>query len=323
MIEDELLPSVSVIIPAKNEEEYIGRCLEAVSNLEYPKDKVDFFVIDNKSSDQTIQYARKFTAVEVLETEGTISAVRNLGGQQAKGEILAFLDADCIPDRKWLLNATKTLIEKDDVAVVGAVLKVEEKPDVPWIEKYWLEYLNTKFCAGLNYVSTISSFCFLVRRKAMNDVNWFNENLETCEDSDLGYRISQNGDKLVIDENIKTVHLRNAKTIRQFFLRQLWQGGSNLQNLFQHNFEWSELPSVIIPMAYLLLLIVSPITFFSDYDIFKYTITGLVIALPMVITIRSGISILDKRFPGFTLIWFLYLLGRGLGMIIKISSSSK
>lgn len=323
MIENELLPPVSVIIPAKNEEEYIERCLEAVSNLEYPEDKIDVIVVDNKSTDQTVECARKFTTVQILEKEGTISAVRNFGGQQAKGEILAFLDADCIPERKWLLKATKTLIEKNDVAVVGAVLEIENKPYVPWIEKYWLEYLNTKFCTGLNYVSTISSFCFLVRRKAMNDVNWFNESLETCEDSDLGYRISQNGNKLVIDENIKTVHLRNAKTIRQFFLRQLWQGGSNIQNFFGHAFEWKELPSVLIPFAYLLLLSLLPFILFSQFDMLKYTVIGMIVILPVVVTFRSGISISDKRCFGFALIWFLYFLGRGLGMIIKISSSSK
>lgn len=323
MIENELLPSVSVIIPAKNEEKYIGRCLEAVSNLEYPKDKIDVFVIDNKSTDKTVECARKFTTVRVLEKEGTISAVRNFGGQQAKGEILAFLDADCIPERKWLLKATKTLIEKNDVAVVGAVLEIENKPYVPWVEKYWLEYLNTKLCAGLNYVSTISSFCFLVRRKTMDAVNWFNENLETCEDSDLGYRISQNGNKLVIDENIKTVHLRNAKTTRQFFLRQLWQGGSNIKNFFEHDFEWKELPSVLIPLVYLLLLFLLPFTLFSQFDMLKYTVIGMIVILPVVVTFRSGISILDKRCFGFALIWFLYFLGRGLGMIIKISSSSK
>jgi len=44
MIENEFLPSVSVIIPAKNEEEFIERCLEAISNLEYPKDKINVFV---------------------------------------------------------------------------------------------------------------------------------------------------------------------------------------------------------------------------------------------------------------------------------------
>jgi len=316
-------PFISIIVPAKNEQKYISRCLESLDKLNYPKEKLEIIVVDNNSTDQTRDIASGHENSKLLVADGTISSVRNFGGKQAKGDLLAFLDSDCIPTTDWLLKAVSTLNKGAEIAVVGAVLELEDLKKSPWIETYWLNYLNLKFQKGINYVATISSFCFVVKKNVMEEVDWFNEDLATCEDSDLGYRISQAGYKLVINEDIKTVHLRNAKTSKEFFDRQLWQGGSNLKNFFQHDFEWSELPSVAVPFVYLVMLLLFVFAILSPYPAAKYYAFLVLAFLPVAITLRSDVKLTYKNVVGYSYIWFLYLLGRGLGMAIKIGRRSK
>lgn len=310
------LPSVTIVIPAKNEAKYITRCLACVAALDYPHDRLDICVVDNGSSDNTVTQASMFPGVRVLERTGNIGAVRNFGGKNTLGEVIAFLDADCLPDTQWLRRAIRRMTEQD-AAVVSAVLSPENS-DCPWIEKCWLSYLRARHTEGVNFVKTIYSFCFVVRRRVMEEVGWFNEDLVTCEDSDLGFRISQLGYRLIVDTDIQTVHLRNAKTAKQFFLRELWHGRSNFQNLFVHNFEWSELPSLLVPAGYLLLLAALPFVFvFGGF-------TLLTIGLAITVMVPLGIAV-SRRADGwgtsifaYAIIWFLYLTARGLGLFLKI-----
>lgn len=317
------LPSICVVIPAKNEEAFIGRCLTAVLQQEYPARLLEVIVVDNDSSDNTASMAKAFDGVNVLEVKGTISAARNFGARAGSGEVLAFLDADCTPESDWLQKAVATLRQLPKVAVVSAVLELENRRAAPWIEMYWLDYLNSKHREGLNYVATISSFCFLVSRECMESVGWFNESLATCEDSDLGYRIAHQGNKLVVDTAIKTVHLQNAKTVKQFFMRQLWQGGANLKNLVQHQFEFGEMPSILAPLLYLLALLCLPMLLFLQDKLYLVLALLVLLGLPLVVTLRSGVGLNLKSALGYHLLWGLYLAGRGLGMVVKVGGYKK
>jgi glycosyltransferase involved in cell wall biosynthesis len=92
-------PRISVIIPAYNEAKHIGATLDSVNQAidQYRKShghSVEVIVVDNNSADQTGAIAREFGAKVVWEGRNQISAARNAGAKAARGEILAFLDAD-------------------------------------------------------------------------------------------------------------------------------------------------------------------------------------------------------------------------------------
>src|SRR6267154_111138 len=99
---------ISVIIPALNEKAVIGQCLEALSCNRLPATDFEVIVVDNGSSDGTVETVRQFEApycLKIIHIEGVhISALRNRGAAEARGEILAFLDADCLAPPKWLTN---------------------------------------------------------------------------------------------------------------------------------------------------------------------------------------------------------------------------
>lgn len=310
-------PLVTIVIPAKNEERDIARCLKSINQLDYPQDKIEVIVVDNGSTDKTISLVKEFKKASLLNVEGYVGKVRNAGGKKAKGDIIAFLDADCLPPRNWLNKGVTILNSDKTLAIVGACLHLESE-NTPWIEKLWINYLNVNFAPGINYVDTISSFCFITTKELMNKVGWFNETLATCEDSDLGYRMSELGYKLCIDSTIKTIHLGNAKTLKAFFNRQLWQGGSNLKNVLTHSFSFKELPSILVPLVFIMQILTSLILFTTwhiDWALFSVLLTP---ALPVLITIKKRHNYSIRVLSGYFIIWSTYLLARGLGMFVKV-----
>lgn len=95
----DLPPRISVIIPAYNEEHYIGATLENVRQAiqEYERSHhapVEVIVVNNNSADRTEEIAKAHGARVVFEAKNQIAAARNAGGRAARGEVLAFLDAD-------------------------------------------------------------------------------------------------------------------------------------------------------------------------------------------------------------------------------------
>jgi len=116
------LPRISVIVPVYNGEATIRTCVEALLGLDYPRDRFEVIIVDNKSIDGTRRLVEGY-AVTLLQEAAVQSsyAARNLGIAHAGGDILAFTDADCVPERGWL-RAIVAAIEPSDVGgVAGAI----------------------------------------------------------------------------------------------------------------------------------------------------------------------------------------------------------
>jgi glycosyltransferase involved in cell wall biosynthesis len=95
------VPAISVVIPARNECALIGRCLKAVLGQEFPR-PYEVIVVDNASVDSTASIARTFGCRLIEEpTPGQLLA-KHRGVQAAAAQIVAVLDADCVPPAHWL-----------------------------------------------------------------------------------------------------------------------------------------------------------------------------------------------------------------------------
>src|SRR3989304_3915286 len=97
---------VSFIVPALNEEAFIGACLESIQAQQLPPgvDDLEILVVDNLSSDRTAAIAERGGARVLHIPPKTVSASRNYGAAAASGELLAFVDADCQLHRTWLAH---------------------------------------------------------------------------------------------------------------------------------------------------------------------------------------------------------------------------
>ncbi len=109
---------VSIIIPAHNESNFITATLEAVFRLDFPDYEV--IVVDNNSTDDTAGKVAAFPAVKLLhESRRGTQFARECGRQAATGELIANLDADCLPPTDWLKRAGRYFANPNVVAVTG------------------------------------------------------------------------------------------------------------------------------------------------------------------------------------------------------------
>src|SRR5688572_4347661 len=115
------LPAVSIVVPVYNGAAILGRCLGAAQAQDYPG-QFEVIVVDNGSTDRSHAVATEIEGVCVVNCRRRgPAAARNYGVRAARFELIAFTDADCVPEKGWLrgLVAGLTL---DDAAVGGDLL---------------------------------------------------------------------------------------------------------------------------------------------------------------------------------------------------------
>ena len=120
------MDNITLIIPVKNEGKRLARCLEGVEKQSLKP--ADLVVVDGHSTDDTVEIARRHGARVFFESVGTRAAACQVGIMEAQEDIIAFTDADCIPDSGWLENLVDSL--EDDIVGVGG--RVVNQGDAYW-----------------------------------------------------------------------------------------------------------------------------------------------------------------------------------------------
>ncbi|MBI4523047.1 MAG: glycosyltransferase [Deltaproteobacteria bacterium] len=310
------LSFVSFIIPARNEEKMIGACLGAINELDYDRNSFECILVDNGSVDDTPEIGRAKGAKVLTVPGATISALRNFGAKEAKGDFLAFIDADCVVDKNWLKNALRHF-QNPEVGCVGSHPSIPEK--CSWVQRAWS--LQTRRTSDVEEVHWLPSMNILVRGKAFENVRGFNESLITCEDVDLCYRLKKSKYKIVSDNTVQSLHFGEASTVREFFMKERWRGQSNLQGFCSHGFYWQELPSLTLPVLYLILILALPIT--GSYSLstegfylpFLMNL-GFLLLPPWLLAIRTSFNVgTFSRLGELALLYLIYLFARTAAII--------
>ncbi len=235
----------SIIIPAKNEEANIGRCLQSISELDYDPARFEVIVVDNGSSDKTVEIARRYGAVVFVLPELTVAGLRNFGAREAKGDILAFLDADCTVDNQWLKAASFYLERQHKIPAFGSPVILPE--NATWVQITWYQVRGKP--EQIIPVEWLESANLFVLRKSFWNVQGFNEALETCEDYDLTQRLKSIG-TLMSDFRVKAIHYREPATVKEFFKKEIWRSKSNYRGLLARKIDLNEVPSLVLPIIY-------------------------------------------------------------------------
>ncbi len=216
-------PEVSIIIPVLNGEKYIEKCFAALARLECAREDFEVILMDNGSTDNTLQLAANFAEAFTLKIfslpgEG-ICAVRNAAARLAAGRILAFLDSDCIVAAQWL-NRGVAAFDGLRRVVTGCAYRIPE--DSTWVGRAWNNSVTNKPVLG--EVAWLPSGNMFVTHAAFNEVGGFDENITSDEDSDLCFRIRALGYTIFSDPGIEVVHLGTPQTLISFFKKELWHG---------------------------------------------------------------------------------------------------
>jgi glycosyltransferase involved in cell wall biosynthesis len=114
---------VSVVIPAYNEEEFIGRCLTALQKQTEEADEI--IVVDNNSKDKTVKIAQKFPVRIITERKQGMIPARNSGFNAAKGDIMARIDADTIVPRNWIKKIKRRFENDSDLIALSGPTSFE------------------------------------------------------------------------------------------------------------------------------------------------------------------------------------------------------
>ena len=122
-------PTVSVIVCTHNGSSTIRDCLEGVEQLDYPD--LEVIVVDDGSKDGTAAVAESFDVQLIRTANLGLSSARNTGIGAARGDIVAFLDDDSVPDRHWLRYLVSELLENDHAGVGGPNIPPSHARTVP------------------------------------------------------------------------------------------------------------------------------------------------------------------------------------------------
>lgn len=214
--------SISIIIPALNEERMIGRCLESLAKLSFARERFEVLVVDNGSRDKTLAIAESFKDrlnLRVLQKTGVrISALRNMGAHAALGDIVAFLDADCLAPGDWL-DRILEVTPADGTGVLGAHYLLPE--DSSWVGRTWHLYQEAPKAGEVSHVPAGD---LVMRREDFLRLGGFDETIQTNEDYELCERARTAGMKVRAFPQIGVVHLGTAQSLRVFFRKQAWHG---------------------------------------------------------------------------------------------------
>lgn len=304
--------NLSVIIPAKNEEQFIGQCLEAlhVSLNNTDLRSYEVILVDNGSQDDTKDIAAEYGCSIINEPVGNISKLRNIGAKNAKGTIVAFLDADCLVNPLWARYCLQQL-SNDKIGIVGT-RAVPDLSNATWVERC----LFVLFCGSAkrsDFVNWLGSSNIFIRKNVFFEVSGFNKELKTAEDVALCTAARSLGYKIFLEKRIDTIHLRESKTLTELFRREFWRGSSSISSLIKNNFPSDELLSVIVPAIFFAALTGGLILVFS-YP--KLGLAMLLLNLFMAFSlVLKKVNIRDLPIFNFTqclVIAFVYLLARSI-----------
>lgn len=205
-----VLTSISVIIPAHNEEDYLGATLDALDRQEYPPHEI--VVVANGCTDRTVEEAQGKCDRLVTLSQKNLGVARNLGARMTTGELLLFLDADTVLEP----DALRVIAEEFSAGDASGTLK--GRPDSNRFA-YKLIYRLKNF---INRFVTRngSSGVILCWRKHFTQAGGFDERLELRENSELIRRLKRFGGYKFIDATTATTSMRRYE--RRGIARIVW-----------------------------------------------------------------------------------------------------
>lgn len=234
-IRNENLPSVSIIIPVKNEEKVVNRLLTSLANIAYPSDKLEVVIVEDGSTDATLKICNKFAEdrslnLKVVHRElcnGKPSAL-NFGIRHAKGDIIGIFDADNLPARDILLNVSKYFQEGKVAAVQGRTLSVNSEQNmltkfISYEEAAWCEaYLRGKDI--LKLFVCLKGSCQFIRNDVLKTIGPFDEKY-LAEDMELSARLTDHGYQIRYASDVRAWQESPSRLKQLLTQRTRWYRG--------------------------------------------------------------------------------------------------
>jgi len=282
-IEIKEYPRVSIIVPAYNEEDNISDTLERLSELNYPKDKLEIIVVDDGSKDNTYniakEFERKYNFIKVFRKEnGGKASALNYGIKKSTGEYIVTLDADSYPKKDVLIEMIKYFYIDPDVSIVVPSIQTKDVDTI--IRKYqYVDYAIYNFSRlvldQLDSIYIVPGPFSIFKREVFEKIGYFDEKNIT-EDMEIALRARAHNLKIKYCPNA-IVYTITPKTFKSLFKQRVrWYLGFidnylNYRNKIKNEF-LSEvalgiaiLLKIIIPVALVVAVYASIYNFYQHF----------------------------------------------------------
>lgn len=204
---------VSVVIPAYNEEKYIGSCLESLMHQQEAADEI--IVVDNNSTDNTAKIARKFGVRVIGEKRQGMTPARNTGFDAARHEIIARSDADNKLPPYWIKKIKKNFSSREIDALTGPIVYGDFLLKTASLSQLYSRLvkliIGSEVLLGMNYMLTKR-----IWEKAKQGICWDDKLVH--EDIDLSMNILRVGGKIYKDQGL----IINTSARRIKYNRTYW-----------------------------------------------------------------------------------------------------
>ena len=220
-------PTVSIIVPVRDGESTIAGCLDAILAADYPADRREILVVDNGSTDGTASLIRARQVTYLHEPQPGVSNARNRGIAESTGDILSFVDADCLVEPQWLTELVRPFEDPEVGAVAGDLQHV---PPSTAAERQAARLLGNwqqfAFNSDPAYPITANA---AYRREVIDRIGPFDPHMTRAQDVELGLRFQERSDSRLAYAEHATARHHNRSTQLGFFRQQLgWAYGAGL-----------------------------------------------------------------------------------------------
>lgn len=224
-------PSVSVVVPARNEEKNIENCIKSIAKSNYPTDKYEIIAVNDRSTDNTGEIlstlSREISNLKIVNIDeahqhinlkGKPGAVQS-GIDEAKGDIVLMTDADCKVGKKWIKKIT-SCYKDPKIGFVASFTNVEGKGLFNKIQAIEWIYMHTLGCAGIGLGHPLGCFGnnISVRKSDFDEIGGFEKiRFSVTEDLALITEFHKQGKGIIylVDEDAD-IDTLPCKTLREY-----------------------------------------------------------------------------------------------------------
>ncbi len=310
--------SYSIIIPTKNEESVIRRCLNGILSIDYPKDKMQVIVVDGNSTDNTRKICREFEekypqTFKVISEQATRGkpAALNLAMTYAVNDVVAVFDADSVPHQDVLRKATGYFADKKIDALQGKTSSINERANVltrliSQEEKAWYQML---LCGRekMQLFVPLNGTCQFVRRPVLMEFGGWDENSLT-EDVELAVRLIEKNRYIKYAEDVCSDQETPTALKSLFKQRVRWYRGY-METALKYGRLMDKINRRTLDAEFSLagpfMMVVSLLSYINWFIVIFFlsqttpiiNFTGLVIALTAVSLVSIGVGLIASEKP--------------------------
>jgi len=180
-------PFVSVVIPAHNEGGRIDACLNALLAQNYSAAGFEIIVVNNQSSDDTASRAQGYPVTVIHESRMGPASARNAGIQAARGDIIALVDADCVPSDSWLRELLAGIEDPETGCFVGEIIPLHPAHTLAQYIHDRRLICQMRLLMQAPPVAATGNIAY--RKTVFGTIGLFDNDFITGEDNDLFWRL--------------------------------------------------------------------------------------------------------------------------------------